>query len=170
MAKFRSLWKGVAVGIAGGLAASFAMDQFQSLLGKLAQNGAQHSRSAEKPPSPEDRPATVKAAEAVSIRLLGRPPMNDEIAGNLAHYVMGAASGALYAILAETTPLADCACAGPAFGAALWLTADEIAVPALGLSKGPWHYPASSHLSALAAHLVYGLALDLSHRGFARLG
>jgi hypothetical protein len=42
-----------------------------------------------------------------------------------------------------------------AFG--LWLFADEIGVPLMGLAKGPKGYPISLHLEDLGAHLVYGL-------------
>lgn len=34
---------------------------------------------------------------------------------------------------------------GVPFGAALWLAADEVEVPAFGLSKSPFEYPLSSH-------------------------
>jgi uncharacterized membrane protein YagU involved in acid resistance len=53
---------------------------------------------------------------------------------------------------------------GLPFGAAVWLGADEVAVPAFGLSKAPMEYPASTHASALAAHLVYGLTVDVVRR------
>ena len=41
------------------------------------------------------------------------------------------------------------------FGAALWAISDEVAVPALRLSKGPQAYPLRTHAMALASHLVY---------------
>src|ERR1700678_440275 len=44
---------------------------------------------------------------------------------------------------------------------AVWAIADEIAVPALKLSKPPTDYPVSTHASALAAHLVYGISTAL---------
>jgi len=53
---------------------------------------------------------------------------------------------------------------GLPLAAALWLAADEAAVPALGLSKSPLDYPLSSHLSALAAHGVYGVTTELARR------
>ena len=60
------------------------------------------------------------------------------------------------------------ALAGIPFGAALWLAADEIGVPAAGLAKGPAEYPVSKHASALAAHLVYGATTELVRRGLVR--
>lgn len=41
----------------------------------------------------------------------------------------------------------------------LFVAIDEIGLWALGLAKGPWNYSLSIHGYALAAHVVYGLAL-----------
>jgi len=49
---------------------------------------------------------------------------------------------------------------GAPFGTALWLGADEVAVPAFHLAGPPWKTPASVHARALAAHLVYGLTTE----------
>ena len=46
------------------------------------------------------------------------------------------------------------------FGTAVWLGADEVAVPAFGLAGPPWEHPASVHARALTAHLVYGVATE----------
>jgi putative membrane protein len=54
--------------------------------------------------------------------------------------------------------------AGLPFGAAFWLLADEVSVPLLGLSKGPTEYPVSTHVYALASHLVYGVTAEMSRR------
>ena len=40
----------------------------------------------------------------------------------------------------------------------------ETLVPALGFSRKPWDYPASTHAKALASHLVYGAAMDAGFR------
>jgi putative membrane protein len=46
---------------------------------------------------------------------------------------------------------------------------DEIAVPALGLSKSPREYPISTHLQSLAAHFVYGLTTEVVRRTVRKL-
>jgi len=46
---------------------------------------------------------------------------------------------------------------GIGFGSVLFAGADEIAVPAAGLSGKPTETSVSSHLYALASHIVYGL-------------
>ena len=71
--------------------------------------------------------------------------------------------GGLYGALAEIAPIAIIGF-GLAFGAIFWVAADEAAVPALGLSKSPTESPLSTHASALASHLVYGLTTDLVRR------
>lgn len=86
-----------------------------------------------------------------------------ETAGTVAHYAMGVTSGAIYGAVAEALPAAT-ACEGTAFGAAVWLFADEGVVPALGLSRNPSEFPASIHTYSIASHLVYGLTTELVRR------
>lgn len=76
----------------------------------------------------------------------------------------GSLSGAVYGLLTEYT-LAARVGFGAAFGAALFLVADEIAVPALGLSRKPTDYPLSFHLYGLASHLVYGVSTEAMRKG-----
>lgn len=49
-------------------------------------------------------------------------------------------------------------------GAGLWLVADETMVPALGFSRPPGEYPASTHVYAFTSHIVFGLALEGARR------
>ena len=163
-------WKGAAAGLVAGLAATWVMTRFQELSGKLAGNHAeerapQHSakrgtrESAEGNGQGED--ATVRAAARLSRGLfhheLGK--REKEVAGPALHYGFGALTGAVYGALAELTPGVTRG-AGAPFGAAVWLAADEITVPALRLSGPPWEYPPLVHARALGAHLVYGLATE----------
>src|SRR5665213_4406239 len=117
--------KGVLAGIAGGLLASFIMDKFQAFASKAG--GPQSSE--------EGEPATVKAASAIAESALNHQLSPDEkkAAGPVMHYLMGGLSGGLYGAVSAIVPTAN-AGAGTLFGAALWLLADEFAVPALGVS------------------------------------
>lgn len=153
--------KGALAGLAGGLVASFAMNQFQAALEKLKP--AQQTNGQ---PPPSDDPATVKVANVVSRQVFSRDLEKKEkdSAGNAVHYAFGAAVGGLYGALAEAAR-APGKGFGTLFGSVLWFLADEIAVPAFGLSKAPAAYPASVHASALASHLVYGVTTDLVRRG-----
>lgn len=176
-----SVLKGAAAGLVGGLVASLVMNEFQALWSNVSEGmkgsqgdnssglGGQQPTGSEQPAGGGDEgqePATVKAAEAISEGVFGHVLTKDEkpAAGEAVHYAMGGTSGAVYGALAEFLP-AVTAGAGVPFGAAVWLVADEAAVPALGLSEAPTEYPLSTHAYALASHFVYGLTTEAVRRG-----
>ena len=166
--------RGALAGLAGGLAASWVMNQFQAavpastfqrLLGETDEHEEGGSDSQESQQQEGAEPATVKAAEAVSEAALDHELTDDEKAwaGPAVHYSLGASVGTLYGVLAEAEPRVT-AGAGLPFGTVFWLTADEGAVPALGLSGPPWEHPPSTHLYAFASHLVFGLTTEAVRR------
>ena len=171
----RNVWKGIAAGLIGGLAASWTMNQFQAAWSKVAEgfekpHGAQSMQPSEgqnagQAPKENQDDATVKAARAISRGVFGRELKEHEknAAGAAVHYVFGTATGALYGGIAEIAPEVTVG-AGLPFGAAFWLVADETAVPLLGLSKPPTEYPVSTHVYALASPLVYGLTTEIVRR------
>jgi uncharacterized membrane protein YagU involved in acid resistance len=69
----------------------------------------------------------------------------------------------MYGAMTELLPVTSVGFGLP-FGAAVWLLADELTVPALGLSKGPTAYPLSTHLYSVASHLLYGLTTEAVRR------
>jgi putative membrane protein len=180
-----SVAKGLTAGVAGGLVASAVMNQFQKFLSKLMEDD-QRSHGAQSqqvgPPDhgialelqkrgsddPDDN-AAVRAGNAVSEFVFDHKltKKEKETAGEVAHYAMGATSGAIYGVMAEVSPAATVG-QGLPFGAAVWLIADEAIVPATGLSKGPTEYPLSTHAYALASHLVYGVTTELVRRAVRR--
>lgn len=170
--------KGLVAGMVGGLVASWTMNQFQAAWSMAAEgfekpHGAQSMQPSEGQQTgqgPEQNKAnqddaTVKAARAVSEGIFGHKLKENEKkpAGALVHYAFGTATGGLYGAAAEFAPEITTA-AGLPFGAIFWLVADEIAVPLLGLSKGPTEYPPATHAYALASHLVYGLTAEAVRR------
>jgi hypothetical protein len=162
-----NVWKGAVAGVAGGLLASWVMNQFQALAGQVAEKVAEKNGTKAKKEGDqnEGEDATVKTAKRVSRSVFGHElgMKAKKVAGPAVHYAMGAVSGGIYGAAAELSPLVSKG-AGLPFGAAVWLLADEIAVPALGLSKPPQETPPQVHAQALAAHLVYGLSTDLVRR------
>ncbi len=154
----RSLWKGLVAGAIGGLAATFVMTHFQGAFSKLAQDDQQNQAE-----GAGGDPSTVKIADKLSTTIMGRHLAKEqkETAGNLVHYGFGTAMGVLYGLLSEAMPDAT-AGFGTAFGSALFIGADEIGVPAAGLSKPPRQTPMKLHAYAWASHLVYGAALEAS--------
>ena len=176
-----SIWKGMVAGLAGGLIASWTMNQFQTVWTRVAEgmekpHGAQSmkpsdgSQGEQGQDSQDDENATVKAAEAISAGVFGHELQESEKepAGAAVHYAFGTLSGGMYGALAELTPQVTSA-AGLPFGAGFWLLADEISVPLLGLAKGPTEYPVSTHVYSLASHLVYGMTAELSRRALRRV-
>jgi len=163
--------KGLMAGVIGGLVASLAMNQFQVLWGKLAEEAeaSQGKKKKKKSQAEGGGDATVKAAEAISEGVFDHELTKSEekIAGPAVHYAMGATSGAIYGAMAELTPLVTVG-AGLPFGTAVWLVADEAALPALGLSKPPTEVPLSTHAYALASHFVYGLTTEVVRQAVRR--
>jgi putative membrane protein len=157
----RAVWKGMAAGAAGGLAASWTMNRFQSLWAAAAKNLSHKQGEGQKP----DEDATVKTARALSRRLLHHDLTEDQKkwVGPVVHYAFGTLAGTIYGAFAGKASLAR-AGFGAAYGSAVWLAADEVAVPAFGLSKSSRERPASSHVQELAAHVVYGVTTDLVRR------
>ena len=82
--------------------------------------------------------------------------------GAAMHYGFAVLAGAVYAVAARKFPRVRLG-RGAAFGAALWLIGDEVAVSVAGL-EDPFRTPISSHCSALGAHILYGLIVDQIQR------
>ena len=175
------VWKGIVAGLAGGFVASWTMNQFQAAWTRAAEgfekpHGAQSMQPSEGP-NPNELPAnqagnkenqddaTVETAKVISKNVFGHELTESEKkpAGAAVHYAFGTATGGLYGAMAEVAPQVT-AGAGIPFGAVFWVVADEVTVPALGLAKAPTAYPVSTHVYALASHLVYGLTAELSRR------
>jgi hypothetical protein len=169
------LWTGIAAGLAGGLAASWAMNRFQDVWSRLAEANEESpdARTLDRASKPEaeqrrlqadsvaQEDTTVRAASAISEGLFQHKLTSSEkkIGGTAVHYTLGTSVGALYGTVAEFAPKVT-AGGGLLFGTAFWLVIDEGAVPLFGLSKGPAEYPLSTHLYALASHHVYGLTAE----------
>jgi hypothetical protein len=170
--------KAAAAGLVGGLVASWTMNRFQDVWISLSESdeqssgpgSAEHDDEREKTneanvDSDEQDDTTVRAASAISEGIFDHKLTKDEkkIAGPAVHYALGTAVGGLYGAVAEVVPEVTTG-AGLPFGAAFWLVVDETAVPVLGLSKPPTEYPVSTHVYALASHLVYGLTAEVVRR------
>lgn len=164
-----TVWKGVLAGLAGGLVASWAMNQFQAAVPaetfKRLLGETDDTDSSSDDGQSESEPATVQAAEAISEGAFGHELTKQEkkTAGPAVHFALGTTMGGVYGALAEVAPSVTVG-GGLPFGTVFWLVADEAAVPALGLSAPPTEHPPSTHLYALTSHLVYGLTADLVRR------
>jgi hypothetical protein len=153
-ARADKIWLNTAAGALGGLLGAWSMNQFQAGLKKLEAKN-------QSPQGSGEEPATVKAGEQIAVTLTGKQltPPQKKAAEPLVHYGFGTLVGAAYGAIAAKAPVTK-AGAGAVYGAAVWLLADEMGVPAAGLSKPPQEVPFTKHLAALASHLIYGLTIE----------
>ena len=155
---------GTLAGLIGGLVGAWAMNEFQAIAGEM-RNVERERQHVPQENQSDSEDATMKAADQFS-RAFAHHPLSKQQKqqlGPVVHYLFGAAMGALYGATAAVFPAASTGF-GTLFGAALFAIADEGAVPALGLSKKPQEYPASSHAMALASHLVWGTTTEAVRR------
>ncbi len=159
------VWKGLAVGLAGGLVASWTMNRFQDVW--LALSAPDHKQNGQNTNAGDEdqEDTTIRTASVISEGLFDHRLTKAEkkIAGPAVHYALGTGVGGLYGAAAELMPEVTTATGLP-FGALFWLVVDETMVPVLKLSKPPTEYPVSTHVYALASHLVYGLTTELVRR------
>lgn len=149
--------RGLLAGVAGTAAMTFAQTQVLPKL-RLSQIPSGYEPKAPRfPDEPEAKEEVAtevvarRLAEGVSHRRLRGKPKT--WAGNLVHFGTGAAFGALLGLAAPRhLKLRH----GLLYGAAVWMLNDNILLPLLRVADWPTRYPLGSHLSALAAHLVYG--------------
>lgn len=166
--------KKIGLGLIAGVVATAAMDASQtSLIPAVSSwisslhgptpgdDSSDKSRSQDQPESSPEKVAQ-RGAELLGVRL-----ERDELAtwGNRVHWVYGAHWGSVYATLGVPRSLPW----GVGYGALLWLGSDELLLWALGIAGKPTTYPFSVHVSALAAHLVYGSVLGMMLAGLESL-
>ncbi len=171
-----SLLRALAIGATAGLTATFIMGEYQALVAagekalekkkKLAQGEspwlvAHEQVQKEQQAAGQEGSTEIvarKAAEAAGHPLT---PEAKKQGGQVVHYTFGTLMGVAYCVGAEFLPFVSSGF-GSVFGTALFVGADEFAIPALSLAPPPSETAASEHAEHWAAHLVYGTALELS--------
>lgn len=150
-------------GLAGGLLGAGVMSAGHAVAMKLT------GREPAPPAREADEDSTIKVAQQISRRTRHQPLTPDEkpLAGHLVHGGFGASMGLLYGAAAAATPLVTVG-AGAGFGAAVWLGAHAVAVPALGLAPSPLRQPFGKEALELVLHIAYGLTVGLVHRAALR--
>jgi hypothetical protein len=157
-------------GALGGGAGTWAMNYAQRwwtrAMGDAPQSAAGKHDAREWQEREEGRNANELAAQLLAGPLLGRRLTRDElaIAAMLVHYGFGAAVGALYGAWVERSGR-DRFRSGLGIGTALWVGADEIAMPLLGLSQPTTRRPVEMHMQSFAAHVVYGVVAERVRSG-----
>lgn len=110
-----------------------------------------------------------RAVAALARQVASEPisPRRREQFGSMLHYAFGATAGAVYGVLARNWPGVT-AGGGLAYATGVWLVADEMMVPALGLADPPHRTPLRRHAYALVGHWAYGAALEAVRRAVTR--
>ena len=173
-----NVWKGCAAGIAGGLAGTVVMTGFQSIWNAAmprendrsesqqgsesgSSNGQNRERQdAQQSAEAENGDPTAKVADKI-VGIAGRElsPEGKKTGGMVVHYAFGTLMGALYGTALEFAPRKyrrNAIGSGLVMATALFAGADEVALPALGLTGSPTETPPSAHVYGLVSHLVYG--------------
>jgi putative membrane protein len=166
-----NLWLGAVAGAIGGAVGSWAIVRFNHALGRTEHGHPprQHRRHSASPNDTDatisDEPATIQVASIVAGAVTDAQldDREKQIGASLVHYAFGAAVGACYGAAAEYRQGAT-ALAGLPFGTGVWIAADELGLPLVGLARKPTDYPAARHLAAFASHLVFGLATEAVRR------
>jgi putative membrane protein len=161
--------KGLLAGLIGGLAGSIAMNEFQAVTKGVTEAWKRSAHQPEKPSAQngsDEDDATMKAADRIAMLTSGNhlSRQQKKTAGPIVHYAFGAIVGVVYGALSEMAPVVTKG-AGTAYGTAVWLGGDEVAVPMLELAGSPKATPVRVHANALASHLVYGASLEMVRRG-----
>lgn len=162
------VYQGIIAGGIAGLVGTWAMNEAQRLWTRVVHGDAPESAGGRHDARDwqersESQNSNELAAQALAGAILGRRLTRQELrfAAPLVHYLFGAAMGAIYGAYTERRP-ADRS--GTGFGTTVWLAADEIAMPVLGLSDSTARRPLEMHLQSLVAHLVYGSATEMTRR------
>src|SRR5687768_5155259 len=133
-----SVYQGMAAGGVAGLVGTWAMSEVQRLWTRMVDGDAPESAGGRHDARDwqersEHQNSNELAAQTLAGFTLGRCLTREELrfAAPLVHYLFGAAVGAVYGAYAERRQAEG---SGAAFGTTVWLAADEIAMPVLGLS------------------------------------
>lgn len=161
MGRQRRLSRTLMLGAVAGLLGARSMGTFTRLWRNFLKSNQDGDRKPGSSYSAQERDATERIAEIVAARVFERRlSMRDRHAGSIVvHYGVGAASGAVYALLPNRFPFVSRFCA-ILFGAAMWLVADELLMPALGVTRALKNYSAAMQANALGEHIVFALTTD----------
>ncbi len=152
-----STLRAAAVGAVAGTAAVWAMDQLGWWLYRREDRGALRRELAARPEGLD----TAHLSARKLGRLVGRDPgtRQPNPAGLAVHYALGTFPGAVYSLARRRYPLLG-RDSGLSYGVTLFIVNDEIMAPALGVARGPQHYPWQAHARGLVAHIVLGVVTD----------
>jgi len=154
-------------GTAAGLAGAWGMTQFTKMWNSRLLR-RQYANSLSLPPVPysdQEWDSTSRIAEAIGSAALGRRLSVEEkkTGAAVVHYGVGSAAGVVYAMLVHRRSVIT-SLSGAFFGLGLWLIADELLTPSMGLSPKLKYYSLQAQANSLGEHLVYAVTTDFVYR------
>jgi len=159
--------RAILAGVLGGLAGTLVMNYAQRLWtravdGEPPRSAGNKHDARDWQEREEGRNSNELAAQAIATTIGGRPLTRKElaVAAPLAHYSFGAAVGAIYGAVSGDRRR-ELLTRGATFGAAVWLLADEVAMPLLRLSRPTTERAFEKHLQSFATHMVFGVVAEL---------
>jgi putative membrane protein len=167
MSRFgRHLGKGLLAGLVGGLSALLSWTQFQYAWIKGSQSLKNGNTKQQDQPDTDDsakEDATMKAAAKIA-QFTGHQlsHQQEKTLGHVVHYSFGTLEGGIGTVTGMKGGNSGLFLPGLLFGSALFVAADEVALPKLGWSGKPSDYALSAHLYGLASHLVYGVTTEIA--------
>ena len=144
MGKQKSVVRGILAGMAGGLAATWVMNQFLAGPGQKPQHAAQSDE--------ENREQQAHSSEPREDATLSRA--EEENGGPIVHYAFGALAGGFYGALAEYSSTVTSGF-GTSFGGALFRTTDSLAIPALNLAPSLSDQPGGRGVALRGPHCLW---------------
>ena len=162
-----SLVTGLVAGLAGGLMMNLFARATVGIRGREARDaspGRDRGGRGMQPPQAltvADDDAAVRVGSlvrgAVADRTLTRRERRE--AGVAAHYGFSASVGVAYAMMRARWPGVS-ACRGTLYGAAVWIVADEVITPGLGLARPRRTQSRELQAYTLLGHLIYGWTIE----------
>jgi putative membrane protein len=164
---------GLLAGAIGGLVGTWTMSEVQrgwtcAVDGEAPESAAGKHDARDWQERSEGQNSNEIAAQLVATGVIGRRLERNElaVAAALMHYTFGTVVGALYV---RTLQRHRRDATGIGFGLTVWLVADEIAMPLLGLSDSTLERPLEKRMQSIAAHVVFGVTTELTRRAVQQL-
>lgn len=160
-ARLNGAFAGAVGGVVGTLAMNYAQRMWTLAMdGRAPVSAADEHDARDWQERSEHQNANELAAQALATATIHRRLTHRElsIASRAIHFAFGALVGAVHGLYVARNPTKHGN--GMALGTALWLAADEIAMPLTGLSRSTLQRPPEMHLQSFVAHLVYGVTTE----------
>jgi uncharacterized membrane protein YagU involved in acid resistance len=148
-------------------------DRSESQGSESGSSNGQNRERQQPEQSAEAADPTAKVADKI-VGIAGHElsPEGKKKGGMVVHYAFGTLMGALYGTALEFAPRKyrrSAIGSGLAMATALFACADELALPALGLTGSPTETPPSAHVYGLVSHLVYGATAGVVTRSLRKV-